>query len=228
MNLEGQVVLITGAFGGLGSAVTPAFLRAGATVVAVSRAAAAPPEIVRASSLAVLPADLADAAQVEQAVAQAVGRWGRIDALVHLAGGFAGGQPLADTPPEELEEMLQRNLRPTFLCCRAVVPPMLSRRSGRIVCTAARAALQPPANVSAYAAAKAGVVALVQTLARELEGTGVTANAIAPGVIDTAANRAAMPDADPAAWTAPADIARVLLFLASPESAAVNGAVIPV
>ncbi len=124
--------------------------------------------------------------------------------------------------------MLQRNLRPTFLCCRAVVPPMLSRRSGRIVCTAARAALQPPANVSAYAAAKAGVVALVQTLARELEGTGVTANAIAPGVIDTAANRAAMPDADPAAWTAPADIARVLLFLASPESAAVNGAVIPV
>ena len=197
-------------------------------VVVASRSPQAPDDLAHSQQLVTLSADLTDAGQVHDLVGSVVARWGRIDALLHLVGGFAGGHSVAETPPEAVEEMLRAHVRTAFLCCREVVPHMLAQGSGRIVCAAARAALQPAAGLSAYAIAKAGVVALVQTLARELAGTGVTANAIAPDTINTPANRAAMPEADLSRWTPPERIAEVLLFLASSASAAVNGAVLPV
>lgn len=153
---------------------------------------------------------------------------GPIDALVHLLGGFDGGEPVARTDDAVWNRMMTLNLNAAFYMFRAVLPGMLSAGRGRIVAIGSRTGVEPSANLSAYGVSKAGVIALVRTIALETKNTGVTANVVLPSTIDTPGNRKAMPDADYSRWVKPESIAKLLVWLASEDSADVNGAVIPI
>jgi NAD(P)-dependent dehydrogenase (short-subunit alcohol dehydrogenase family) len=147
---------------------------------------------------------------------------------VNTVGGYAGGLKLWETDPKILSQMLDLNLRSGYLLARHVVPIMLRQKSGAIVNIAAKAAFDHAAGASAYAASKAAAVAMMDCLAEDLKGTGVRVNSVLPSIIDTAANRRAMPNADFAKWPKPEEIARVILFLCSDEARLVHGASIPV
>jgi NAD(P)-dependent dehydrogenase (short-subunit alcohol dehydrogenase family) len=162
-----------------------------------------------------------------EGAAGAVERAGRFDALIHLVGGFAGGQPITSTDDATWRRMLDINLNSAFYTIRAALPVLLAAGRGRIVAVGSRTAVEPVARLSAYGVSKAGLVALIRTCALELKGTGVTANAVLPSVIDTPANRAADPRADFSQWVSPESIAGLILWLASDAAAAINGAAIP-
>jgi NAD(P)-dependent dehydrogenase (short-subunit alcohol dehydrogenase family) len=224
--LNGKVVLITGAKGGLGTHVTNAFLDAGARVVGTS------PHI-QASNF---PRDgfIAEPAAIhtERDAMDLVGRvtthTGRIDVLVHLVGGFTGGQTVADTEYETLARMFHVNLDPFFFLARAVVPVMRTQGSGAILAIGSRTAAEPVATLGAYSASKAALVSLVRTIALEGKEYGLTANVILPGTMDTPANRSAMPQVDPSKWVRPSQVAAMLVHLASDAASQVTGAVIPI
>jgi NAD(P)-dependent dehydrogenase (short-subunit alcohol dehydrogenase family) len=227
------VVLVAGGTGGLGRAVSGAFLREGATVVVTYRSEK---ELAELADLAATDAqrltgrlvDVTDEVAARQLVGGILESHGRIDALLNTVGGYAGGVHLWDLEPGVLDRMLALNLRAGFVLARAAVPAMLKQGSGCIVNVAAQAAFAHPAGAAAYAASKAAAVALIESLAAELVGSGVRVNTILPSVIDTEANRRAMPDADFAKWPKPEDIARVMLFLCSDGARSIHGASIPV
>ncbi len=171
---------------------------------------------------------MTDEVAARQLVGGILERHGHIDALLNTVGGYAGGVHLWDLEPAVLDRMLALNLRAGFVLARAAVPAMLKQRSGCIVNVAAQAAFAHPAGAAAYAASKAAAVALIESLAAELVGSGVRVNTILPSVIDTEANREAMPHADFAKWPKPEDIARVMLFLCSDGARSIHGASIPV
>ncbi|MGH9486381.1 MAG: SDR family NAD(P)-dependent oxidoreductase [Terriglobales bacterium] len=200
-------ILITGASGGLGSAVVAAF--AADHVLAVSH-----PEY-----------DLTRPDEAARVVA-AAGR--PLHALIHLVGGFAGGTSVADTDDATWRRMMALNLDAAFYMTRAAVPALLAQPGGRIVLVGSRNAVVPAANLAAYNASKAGVVALARTLALEIASRAATCTVVLPSVIDTPANRAAMPRANFQAWVQPSSIAALIHWLTSPEAADVNGAVIPI
>ena len=216
--------MITGASGGLGGAVVDAFLRAGDTVAGVSRSAKARPEAGYHS----FAADLTTSGGSSDLAAQIVRRFGRIDVLAHLMGGFAGGQPIGETGDDTWQRMLDMNLTAAFRVFRAVMPGMIAARSGRIVAVSSRAAVQPAERISAYAVSKAGLNALVQAAALEGKEHGVTVNAVLPSTIDTEANRSWGSAGEAAKWVAPASIAEAILWLASDAAADVSGALLPV
>jgi NAD(P)-dependent dehydrogenase (short-subunit alcohol dehydrogenase family) len=221
--LAGKVVLVAGATGDLGAAVTAAFATAGARVVALARTFYRGAPEVHA-----IAADLGDEAAAEQAVAEVVSRHGRLDVLVSLVGGFTMGDPVATLPTETWRRMMALNLDTNFFLCRAAVRPMLAQGTGRIITVGSRSAFQPQPGATAYAVSKAALVAFTQNLAAEVRDAGITANAILPSIIDTPPNRRAMPDADFTRWPTPAELAAVILFLAGPDAAIINGAAIPV
>jgi NAD(P)-dependent dehydrogenase (short-subunit alcohol dehydrogenase family) len=214
-------VLITGASGGLGTAVSKAFQETGATVIGVARDW---PETV---SFIALSADLTTSdgcdAMVEEALAH-----GPIDALVHLLGGVGGGQPIAETSDKTWDGMMTLNLRAAFCAMRAVLKPMTEAKYGRIVAVGSRASVEALPNFAAYSVSKAGLVALVKNVAAETKDLGITANVALPSVIDTPLNRQAMPKSDFSRWVKPESIAKTLVFLASKEAGDVSGAVIPI
>jgi|SRR5579883_2376766 NAD(P)-dependent dehydrogenase (short-subunit alcohol dehydrogenase family) len=214
-------VLITGAAGGLGTAVAQAFLDTGATVVGVEREWHSTPAFHAVS------ADLTTAAGCEKMVAEAL-KHGRIDALIHTVGGFGGGSPVSETTDQSWDSMLNLNLRVAFLTLRAVLKPMTQAKYGRIVAIGSRAALDPIPNFAAYSVSKAALVALIKNVAAETKDLGITANVVLPSTIDTPANRKAMPNADFSKWVTPASIANLLVCLASEKSADTSGAVIPI
>ena len=221
-----RVVLVAGAKGGLGSFVTAAFLEAGDTVVGSSQA-------IQASDFASprfvpMPADLTNAASVQQLVESAAQRFQRIDVLIHVMGGFAGGQPISETDDATWDLMMDLNLRAAFRVFRAVLRHMRTARSGRIVAIGGRVAVEPAPNLSAYNASKAGLVSLVRTAALENKELGITANAILPGTMDTDGNRKADPRADPSRWVPPKKVADLAVFLASDAASQITGAAIPV
>jgi NAD(P)-dependent dehydrogenase (short-subunit alcohol dehydrogenase family) len=224
--LDHKTALITGAKGGLGTFVTKTFLAAGANVVGVSRSIAAsdfpdPRFVAIAAELST-----GDAARgVAEAVIQ---RLQRIDILVHLVGGFAGGAPVAETDDATLERMLDQNFRSAFHILRAVIPVMRATGSGRLVAIGSRAAVEPQPSIAAYSASKAALLSLILSVAKENKDRGVTANIILPGMIDTPANRAADPKADFSKWVDPQQVANLALWLASDASEQVSGAAIPV
>lgn len=226
MNLEGKTVIVTGANGGLGAHVTNALLNAGARVIGVSLSISASEfPHPRFSAISSAIASLADAqALAGAAVAQA----GRIDGLVHLIGGFAGGKTVAETDDAAFDRMLDLNLRSTFHLLRAVLPELRKQGSGRIVAIGSKAAVEPAPMAGAYAASKAALVSLIRTVAREEAPHGITANVVLPGTMDTPANRAAMPDADPSQWVQPAQVASLLVHLLSGSASQISGAAIPV
>jgi NAD(P)-dependent dehydrogenase (short-subunit alcohol dehydrogenase family) len=217
-----MAILITGANGGLGKAVVEAFLATGATVYGADRAWKNQPH--SNPKFHPVEADLMQAAECDRVAKLA----SPVDGLVHLVGGFGGGHPVAETPDETWEQMLGLNLRSAYSMFRAVLPGMVKAGKGRMVAVGARAALEPMANFAAYSVSKAAVVALVKTVALEVKDSGVTANVILPSVIDTPANRAAMPSADPSKWVTPESIANLLVWLVSDAARDVNGAAIPI
>lgn len=225
-SLEGKVTLITGAKGGLGSFVTEAFLAAGARVVGVSRsikqADFAHPEFLA------MPAELSSGDAARQLTSQVVGRFGRIDSLVHVMGGFAGGQSVADTDDATMEQMLDVNFRAAFFMARAVLPQMRQQGSGRILAVASRQGVEPGAMVGAYSASKAALVALIRVIALENKDRGISANSVLPGTMDTPANRAGDPAADRSQWVQPSQVAALLVHLASDAAAQITGAAIPI
>jgi NAD(P)-dependent dehydrogenase (short-subunit alcohol dehydrogenase family) len=232
-NFEAKTVIVTGAAGNLGVAVTRAFLKAGASLALVDRSpemlGSLIPELVNTPWYAIVGAvDLLDEQSVVRAVEGIQARLGHIDILVNTVGGYRGGKPFHVTPEEDWEFMLNINLRTVRNACRAVIPYMLNQGAGRIINVAARSALVPGKNSSAYNAAKGGVLRLTESLSAEYKEAGLNINCVLPGTIDTPQNRAAMPNADFSRWTQPEAIADVVLFLASDVSRAVHGAAIPV
>ena len=229
MTTDARTVLVTGAAGHLGRAVAEAFARRGANLVLIGRRESL--ELAYGSENATrvfASADLLDRPQVEAAVATALARFGRIDVLCNIAGGFRMGEPVHATQDDDWNFLFDVNLRTMLNAVRAVVPTMLARGGGKIVNVAAAAAQKGTARMGAYAASKAGVVRLTEAMAAELRDRNVNVNCVLPTIIDTPDNRAAMPDADPARWVAPGDLANAIVFLASDEARAIHGAALPV
>lgn len=224
--LNGKVAVITGAKGGLGTFVTNAFLNAGAAVAGVSRSIAQ--SDFDHPRFAAIAAELSSRAAADRVIEQAASRFGRVDAVVHLMGGWTGGALLEDTEASVLDRMLDLNLKSAFHVMGAAAKVMRAQAAGRILAIASKAAVEPAPNSGAYAASKAALVSLVRGFAAELRGAGVTANAVLPGTMDTPQNRAAMPDADPSRWVHPSQVASLLVYLASDEAASISGAALPV
>jgi NAD(P)-dependent dehydrogenase (short-subunit alcohol dehydrogenase family) len=222
-------VIVTGGTGGLGTAVTAAFLASGWRVVVPWLAEEELARVGKHERLELIQADLFDPhATTGVAVAAAARPDAPLLALVNLVGGYAIGGLVHETPIEEFERMLTLNLRPTYLMTQAVLPHLLAAGGGAVVCVGSRAAVSPFAGAAGYATAKAGVVAFAQAVAAEYRQHGVRCNAVLPSVIDTPANRAAQPDADHSRWVPPAEVAEVIRFLASSASTPTSGAAIPV
>ena len=233
VSFAGKVVLVAGGTGGLGRAVSLAFLAEGAKVGVTYRkeeefAALQTAAGANASSLEGHRADVSDENAVRQLVDEIVARHGRLDAMVNTVGGYAGGIKLWDLDTKTFDQMLALNLRAGYALSRAAVAPMMKQKHGAIVNVAAKAAVDHGGGAAAYAASKAAAVAMMDSLAEDVKGTGVRVNSILPSIIDTEANRKAMPGSDFATWPKPEDIARVILFLASDEARVIHGAAIPV
>ena len=230
MEFQGRTVVITGAAGNLGRAVAEAFLARGANLVLVDLKNEALQRVFGAgdSRRLLAAANLLDQAQLDAMAMQAVERFGRIDVLANLAGGFRMGEPVHATTDTTWKFLLDINAGTLLHAVRAVVPRMLAQGGGRIVNVGAYAAQKGAAQMGAYIAAKSAVIRLTETLAAELRNKKINVNCVLPTIIDTPENRAAMPDADPGRWVAPADLASVILFLASDGARAIHGAALPV
>jgi NAD(P)-dependent dehydrogenase (short-subunit alcohol dehydrogenase family) len=219
-----HTALITGATGGLGVSVVEAFLAADWRVVATYVVEGEQERLPR--GVEAVYADLFDPDDVGRAVRTAASEEGApLKAVANLVGGFKDGQPVAETPPADFEVMLELNLRPTYLVTQCALPRLVAAGGGAIVCVSSKAAFEPWAGGSGYAASKAAVAAFARAVAKEHAGEGVRCNVIVPTMIDTPANRAANPDAK---MTPPEQVASVIRFLCSDESAAMNGALVPV
>lgn len=227
-----DVVLVTGATGALGRVVVARFARDGARLALVGRdreklgRVAADAGLAEDAWLAVI-GELTDAAAARAVAAATEDRFGRIDVLLHLVGGWVGGTPVVDLDPDEVRSMLDQHLWTTLHVAQAVVPGMVERGSGRVLAVSSPFAANPAGKGASYAMAKAAQEALVRSLARETAGSGVTANLVIVRAIDAKHERATAPSAKNAAWTTPEEIADTLAFLASPAAAAITGARIP-
>jgi NAD(P)-dependent dehydrogenase (short-subunit alcohol dehydrogenase family) len=224
--MSDRVVFITGAKGGLGTVVTQAFLATGATVVGAARSISQ--EDFPAPNFVALPADLTQSAVVNSAIGSVVDRYRRLDVLVHLLGGFAGGTPVAETDDATWEQMRDLNLTSAFYVFRAAIPHLRKSGSGRIVAIGSLAAVEPHAGLGAYVTFKSALVSLVRTVALENKNASLTANVVLPGTMDTPANRKAMPGADFSKWLKPADVADLILWLADERANHITGTAIPI
>ncbi|PYV71451.1 MAG: hypothetical protein DMG97_16235 [Acidobacteria bacterium] len=223
--MKGRIVLVTGASGGLGTYVTQAFLETGATVIGTSRKIQQ--SDFTSAGFTAMPGEISSRAGAQTIVDGVVARFGRLDVLAHTVGGFAGGQSVTDTDDATFQRMLDLNLNSVFHILRATIP-VLRKSSGRIIAIGSRAAVEPGPGVGAYSASKAAMLSLVKTVAAENRDAGVTANVILPGTMDTPANRVAMPGADFARWVQPANVASLVVWLASDAGKEITGAAIPV
>ncbi|MDB5687942.1 MAG: 3-oxoacyl-[acyl-carrier-protein] reductase [Rhizorhabdus sp.] len=222
--MNGKIIVVTGASGALGQVVVEMAMARGATVAAIDHAAKTPAST--ATLLQIGGVDLSDAAQASQAIAAAAKQFGRIDALINIAGAFAF-EAIDGGGNDSWEKMHRLNLLTALNTSRAAIPYLVESKAGRIVNIGAIGALQAGAGMGPYAASKSGVHRLTETLAAELKGK-VTVNAVLPSTIDTPANRRDMPSADFAKWVTAQELAEVILFLGSDAASAVTGALLPV
>ena len=221
--------LITGGTGGLGAAVTRAFLDGGWRVVVPVYDDAERERVPGHERLVLESADLFDPASAAAVAATAAAdEAAPLRAVVNLVGGFAAGERVHATPVEDFEAQLRLNLRPTYLMCAAALPVLLRAGGGSIVCVSSRSALRPFAGAAGYVVGKAAVLAFVDALAEEYRRDDIRVNAILPSVVDTPANRRSMPDADHSRWVAPEQIAAVVRFLCEDGSQVISGAHVPV
>jgi NAD(P)-dependent dehydrogenase (short-subunit alcohol dehydrogenase family) len=224
-----RTALVTGGTGGLGAAVTRAFLDGGWRVVVPLYDEAERERVPARDGLVLERADLFDAGSAAAVTALAAGDGSApLGAVVNLVGGFAMGGRVHETPVEDFEAQLRLNLRPTYLVCHAAIGHLQAAGGGAIVCVSSRAALKPFAGAAGYIVAKAAILSFVDVLATEYRDDGIRANAILPSVIDTPANRRSMPDADVDRWVTPEQIAGVARFLCEDGSGVVSGARVPV
>jgi len=221
-----KTALVTGADGGLGIHVTRALLDAGFLVTGLA------PKIKQSDferpGFTALPSRLDSLEAAKRSADAVMTKFGKIDVLAHLVGGFAGGPGVAETDDATFRRMFEMNVDSAFHTLRAVLPHMQKAGNGRIIAIGSRAAESPGAGVGAYSASKAALVSLIRTVAVENKDSGITANVILPGTIDTPANRKAMPKADTSHWVQPGAIASLILWLASDAAKDVTGAAIPV
>jgi NAD(P)-dependent dehydrogenase (short-subunit alcohol dehydrogenase family) len=222
--MDGKVIVVTGASGALGKVVVEAALARGARVAGIDHA----PTLVPATAgrLELGGVDLTDAAQAGKAIDAVVSHFGRLDALVNIAGGFAF-EAVAEGDPRTWQHMYALNVLTALNTSQSAIPHLAAASAGRIVNVGAMGALQAGAGMGPYAASKAAVHRLTEALAAEWKGR-ITVNAVLPSTIDTAANRASMPKADFTKWVTPQELADVILFLISDAASAVTGALLPV
>jgi NAD(P)-dependent dehydrogenase (short-subunit alcohol dehydrogenase family) len=233
MKFSGKVVFVAGGTGGLGRAVSRAFLEEGATVLVTYRDQKEFDSLrseagANGSSIEGHVADVTDETAVRQLLDRVLAQHGRLDALVNTVGGYAGGVNLWELDTKVFDKMLALNLRSGYVLSRAAMPAMLKQKHGAIVNVASKAAVDHGAGAAAYAASKAAALALMDSLAADAKGTGVRVNSVLPSIIDTEPNRKAMPNADFSKWPKPEEIARVILFLCSEDAKVIQGAAIPV
>ena len=222
--MNGKVVVVTGASGALGTVVAEVALARGARVAGVDHA---PAQIAATKNrIDIGGVDLTDATQASKAIDTVASHFGRIDALINIAGGFAF-EAIAEGDPRTWQHMYALNVLTALNASRSAIPYLSAAGSGRIVNIGAMGALQAGGGMGAYAASKAGVHRLTEALAAECKGS-ITVNAVLPSTIDTPANRASMPKADFAKWVSAKELADVILFLASDAASAVTGALLPV
>lgn len=224
--MKDKVVLITGAKGGLGSFVTQRFLATDATIVGASRSISK--EDFPGRNFVPLPVDFTKSAGVREAVETVVSRFGKLDVLVHVLGGFAGGKTVAETDDATWEQMRDLNLTSAFYVLRAAIPHLRKSRNGRIIAIGSLTAVEPHAGLGAYVTFKSALATLIRTVALENRDAGLTANLILPGTMDTPANRKAMPAADPSKWVQPGSVADLALLLGQDRAAHLTGTVIPI
>ena len=233
MRFNDRVVLITGATGEFGPNVVQAFAREGARLAIAARNqdkfnAVFDKAALPADRALGIPADLSKAGDVDRLINGVLEKYGRIDVLVNLTGGYRAGKTVWEMGEDDLDFMFDLNTRTAFLVCHAVIPVMLKQGAGAVVNIGAKAGFQAGKKASAYAMSKAAVMRLTESLSLEVRDSGINVNAVVPSIVDTAANRAASPNADPGKWVSPDDLANVILFLASPEARAIHGALVPV
>ena len=222
--MNGKVVVVTGASGALGKVVAEAALARGARVAGLDHATSQVP--ATANRIELGGVDLSDATEAKRAIDAVVSHFGRLDALINIAGGFAF-EAVAEGDPKTWQRMYALNVLTALNASRAAIPHLAASTSARIVNIGAIGALQAGAGMGPYAASKAGVHRLTEALAAEWKGK-ITVNAVLPSIIDTSANRASMPKADFGKWVTPQELAEVILFLISDAASAVTGALLPV
>lgn len=230
---SGKTALVAGGTGGLGRAVSLAFLQEGATVIATYKNQNEFDTLkstagTNGSRLQGGQVDVTDEVAIREFVDRVLSEHSSLDILVNSVGAYVGGVKLWELDSKTFDQMLALNLRSGYLLSRAVVPAMLRQKRGAIVDVVAKAALDHAAGAAAYAASKAAALAMMDSLAADVKGTGVRVNSILPSIIDTEVNRKAMPAADFSKWPKPEDIARVILFLCSDDAKVIHGAAVPV
>jgi NAD(P)-dependent dehydrogenase (short-subunit alcohol dehydrogenase family) len=232
MNFDKKTAIITGGTGALGSVVVQKFFDANASVAvpvhSAGSASSLPNRITSWSRFVALQTDLTHEEQVNAFMNSVNERFGGVHFLINIAGGYAGGKSVAELSLAEWDNMMAMNLKTTFLMCRAALPAMRAQLFGRIVNIASVHALFPKANAAAYAVSKRGVVTLTESIAEETKASGITANAIAPSMILTEANKHSMPTADFSKWVTPEEIADTIVFLCSDGARSISGNVIKV
>ncbi|MDZ7722807.1 MAG: SDR family oxidoreductase [candidate division KSB1 bacterium] len=232
MLLEKSTFVVTGASGGLGRHITRHFLKEGAHVVAVARDedkllhSLSDIESEQNERLLPIAADLTHWQDILRMKDTAVERFGGVDGLVHSMGGFTAGKTLAETEADEWDFMMNLNLKSAFLCSKALWPVLLKQGGGKIITLSALAALNPKTKRGSYQVSKAGLIALTKSLAQEGKEKNIQVNSIAPSMIETEANKKAMPDADSSKWVAPLEIAKLAAFLCSDRADDITGSIV--
>jgi NAD(P)-dependent dehydrogenase (short-subunit alcohol dehydrogenase family) len=224
-----KIVLVTGGTGALGRAITAAFIASDAKVVS-SYVIDREIEQLKKESKAVvevIKTDVTKEEEVEKLVLSVISKYGRIDVLVNVVGGYLGGKSVSELDEKEWDLMMTMNLKSAFLISKHVIPQMVSSKYGKIMHVSSRTGLKSSGYDSAYAASKSGLIRLVESLSEEVKDSNINVNCIMPSTIDTEANRRAMPTADHSKWVKPQDLANVVLFLCSDEANVITGAAIP-
>jgi NAD(P)-dependent dehydrogenase (short-subunit alcohol dehydrogenase family) len=228
-DFSNRIVLVTGGTGALGRAITLAFTECNATVISsyVNEREIEQIKTETKSAVQLIKADITKAEEVDKLVSSIVGKYGRIHILVNVVGGYLGGKSIYQLEEKEWDLMMTLNLKSAFLISKYVVPQMISSKYGKIIHVSSRTGLRSEGYDSAYAASKSGLIRLVESLSEETKGSNINVNCIMPSIIDTEANRKAMPTADFNKWLKPGDLANVVLFLSSEEAKVITGAAIP-
>ncbi|VVC05436.1 L-rhamnose 1-dehydrogenase (NADP(+)) [uncultured archaeon] len=232
-DFEGKVVLITGGTGALGRQASLSFLKSNTVAAIIHVTDKEIPQLESTlgnlmNKVILLKADIGDEQQVKNLVSEVVKKYGHIDILINVVGGYIGGKKVTEMTEKEWDLMMNLNLKTAFLISKHVVEQMVKQNSGKVIHVAARLGLKGIAGNSAYGASKSGLIRLVESLSDEVKDKNINVNCIMPSIIDTGANRKDMPDADFSKWVKPSEIARVMLFLASDDSKPIHGAAIPV